>query len=528
MNESTPRSGSKKWPSRVTAGRVAASRSSGATTSMPASGSNEPGRTSTVRLPRPRSRACSSSRSPSSGVEATSAAPTAAATARSYPGCTSTRESARAAPSSASARAAGGKPSRSAIACSSASRPRPGEPRALDQSRVDRRRSLAQPLEQRLRRLSTDVEALGGAPQPIQGAGAPLASAGRVGQRLLCPSALGEQGLQSRLRLGSLACQAGTAAARPLDLDVERPEVERRDSRLQRGDLDSELRGPLGRGRLERQRAQPLRHLDLDVTRTLDLGPDPRQLQLGTVAAALEAPEAGGLLDQLPALLGLRREDRLDPPLRDDRAHRRAEPDVGEKLDDVRAPHVRAVDEVLALATPVQPADDRDLGEVDAWQRAVLVVERELDLAMICPGSGRGSGEEDVVGLLGTQLARGKRPGRPDQRVGDVRLAGPVRPDDDRDARLEADLDRIGERLEAAKLDRAQMHASGKYRLPPGWAPSASTRSARAARRGPRARPPAPRPSWFDPCRRRPGAPSITAALVNWRSCAGPSTASTV
>src|SRR5207253_1099138 len=42
---------------------------------------------------------------------------------------------------------------------------------------------------------------------------------------------------------------------------------------------------------------------------------------------------------------------------------------------------------------------------------------------------------------------------------GDVGLAGAVRADDDADARLETDLDRVGERLEAAQLDRLEVHA---------------------------------------------------------------------
>ena len=39
----------------------------------------------------------------------------------------------------------------------------------------------------------------------------------------------------------------------------------------------------------------------------------------------------------------------------------------------------------------------------------------------------RGPGEEDVVGLLGAQLVRAQRPRRPEDRVGDVRLARAVR-----------------------------------------------------------------------------------------------------
>ena len=66
---------------------------------------------------------------------------------------------------------------------------------------------------------------------------------------------------------------------------------------------------------------------------------DARELQLGAVAAALEAAEPGRLLDQLAPLRRLRVEHRLDAALRDDRAQAAAEADVGEQLDEVDAPH---------------------------------------------------------------------------------------------------------------------------------------------------------------------------------------------
>ena len=349
----------------MTAGRVAASKRSLGTTSIPASGSNRPGRTSTVRLPRPRSRASSSRRSPSSGVEATSAAPTAAATARSRPSSTSARDSARDAPSSASARAAGGSPSRSAIARSSAAA-RASATRARSTSPASTAGGASRTrVEQRLRGLPAELEPLARAPQPVERRSCTFASAGRLGQRLLRPTALRQQAFERFLGRPPLGRVAGPAARCLLDLRSERQHVERRDPGAQAGDLDAELLGALGGGRLQRQRPQPLRHLGLDVASPLDLRRHPCELQLRAVTPPLELPEARRLLDECPPLLGLRGQDRLHPPLRDDRAHRRAEADVGEELDDVRAAHVGAVDEVLALAAAVQAAHDRDLGEID-------------------------------------------------------------------------------------------------------------------------------------------------------------------
>ncbi len=187
--------------------------------------------------------------------------------------------------------------------------------------------------------------------------------------------------------------------------------------------------------------------------------------------APLELAETGSLLDELPPLLRLRREHRFDLALADDRVHRPAEPDVGEQLDEVGPAHLRLVHEVLALTAAMEPPRDRHLGEVELAEAAALVVEDELDLAALGRGPSLGAVEEHVVRLLGPQLGRRQRAGRPDDRVGDVRLARAVRPDHDGDPGLELQLQRVGKRLEAAQAERAQMHrreASGRRgRRPP-------------------------------------------------------------
>src|SRR5262249_54378785 len=147
-----------------------------------------------------------------------------------------------------------------------------------------------------------------------------LARTGRVGQLVLGALALcDERGdalvepapllrgrRAARLRLGAAPGEAG--------------EGERRDRRLQLPDLDPELLGALGRGRLQGERAQPLAYLLLEVAGALDLHGDTRKLQLGAVPPALEAAETGRLLDQLAALGRLRVEHGLDSALRDHRA----------------------------------------------------------------------------------------------------------------------------------------------------------------------------------------------------------------
>ncbi len=134
------------------------------------------------------------------------------------------------------------------------------------------------------------------------------------------------------------------------------------------------------------------------------------------------------------------------------------EPDVREDLDEIGPAHGGTVHEVLTLGAAHEPACDRDLGEVEVGPRSVLVVEDELDLAVIHGLAIAAAREEDVIGLLGAQLRRSQRAGSPDDRVRDVRLARAVRADDDGHARLERDLERLRERLEPSYLERPQMH----------------------------------------------------------------------
>ena len=309
------------------------------------------------------------------------------------------------------------------------------------------------------RRFAANRESLACSLESVERAEGGLPGAGRVGELQLDRFAVCEHAREPLLRRSAGERRRLTPLVGLGAPCLDAREIEPRDAGAEAGDLDDELLGPL-RGRcLERERPQALAHLVLDVLRALDLGGDAGQLQLGAVPAPLELPEPGGLLDERPAVGGLRREHGVDLPLADDRVHRPAESDVRQQLDEVGAAHGRAVDEVLTLSAAHEAAHDRDLAVVElVAEAAVLVVEDELDLAVIGRAAARGAAEEDVVGLLRPELRGRERAGRPDDRVGDVRLARAVRADDDGHARLEADLDRIGERLEAAQLDGAQVH----------------------------------------------------------------------
>ena len=302
------------------------------------------------------------------------------------------QRSASDAPSSASARAAG-EPSRSAIARSSGCL-RLGDARALEQTRVD----------------GGGAGAAGrAATRPPPGAARAARSRCAAVERRGVPSRLpaARRASSARPRSASSASSADSAVcfsrANPParlgrgDLRPERRDVERSHAGTETGDLDGQLLGPLGRRRLEGERPQPLRHLGLDVPGPLDLRADPGELQLGAMATALEPTEPGGLLDQCPPFLRLRGEDRLHAPLRDDRAHRRAEADVERSsTTSIRrtcapltryAPPPRCRRRTIETPRSRSPAADRPR------------CRTELDLAVVGGRPRDGAVEENVVGL---------------------------------------------------------------------------------------------------------------------------------
>src|SRR5262249_61695362 len=122
--------------------------------------------------------------------------------------------------------------------------------------------------------------------------------------------------------------------------------------------LAAQLLRTLGRTRLQRERTPPLLHLGLDVPCPLDLDRDAGELQLGPVASALEAADAGRLLDHGAPLGRAGAEDLLDLALADDGdAARQAH--VREQLDEIGTADRAAGDEVLAFPAAVEPAHQR-------------------------------------------------------------------------------------------------------------------------------------------------------------------------
>ncbi len=254
------------------------------------------------------------------------------------------------------------------------------------------------------------------------------------------------------------------------------------------------------------QRTQPRARLALHVERAREVLLGALELQLGAPAALAVLAEAGGLLDHQPPLARAREHDLLDLALRDDRVHLLAEPRVGQHLEHVDETAAGAVQPVLALAVATEPAHDRDLGE-GGGQSAVGVVDHDLDLGRARAAHAVASREDHVLHRLAANGQRALLAERPEHAVGDVRLAGAVRPDDHGDARPELELGPAREGLEALHGDRPEVHqpAAPSSRVLRAW--SAASCSA---------------PFFVFPSPRPSSCPLTSATTTKLRSCAGP------
>ena len=208
------------------------------------------------------------------------------------------------------------------------------------------------------------------------------------------------------------------------------------------------------------ERAQLAAHLAQQVLHAQQAGLGGVEAALGLLLAAAVLQHAGRFLDDAAAVLGAGVEHRVDLALADDDVLLTADTGVAEQFLHVEQATVDAVDRVLALAGAEQGAGDRDLGELDR-QQAGGVVEREDHLGAAEGRPLGGAGEDDVVHLLAAHRAGRLRAEHPRDGVDHVRLARPVRTDDDGHARFELQGGGVGERLETFEGERLQEHGVG-------------------------------------------------------------------
>ena len=184
------------------------------------------------------------------------------------------------------------------------------------------------------------------------------------------------------------------------------------------------------------------------------------QPQLRLVAAAVQPGDAGGILQDAAALVGLGVDDLADLALAHQRRGARAGGGVLEQDAHVARAHLLAVDAVGRARLALDAARDieRFLAVELGRGLAVGVVDEDRDLGRGAGGAGGGAGEDHVVhGGRAHARVRGLAH-HPAQRLQQVGLAAPVRPDHAGQALLDQQLGRLHERFEADEAEPVDMH----------------------------------------------------------------------
>ncbi len=221
-------------------------------------------------------------------------------------------------------------------------------------------------------------------------------------------------------------------------------------------------RGPPRDGGLPAEGLELSSELVRQVLHAREVGLHRVQLPERLLLALAVLEDARGLLDEGATAHGIGVQDGVELALPDDDVHLPADAGVGQELLDVQETAGVAVELVLAASVAEHDPRDGDLGVLDG-QRPVGVVDGQRHLGAAQRRAAGGPREDDVLHLAAAQRLRALLAHDPAERVHDVGLARTVRSDDARDARLEPERGRRGERLEPSEGQGLEVHAAGLY-----------------------------------------------------------------
>ncbi len=259
------------------------------------------------------------------------------------------------------------------------------------------------------------------------------------------------------IRLGSAFAQCANSLGQSSQLVVPRFHLALGERQLDGEPSRVELRMLLGAAPLSRERTHLALHFVDQIVEPLQVDRRLVEPPLRRATAVAIESDARRFLEQLAPVVRPIREERVDHLALDDDAGVGAEAGAAQQIGDVAEPAWRAIQEVVALARPGEPARDDDFLERDR-QRAVFVREVERDLGDVHRAPRRRSLEDDFFHLRAAQQPRALFAEHPPHRVRHVRLAAPVRPDDRRHPGIELHLRGVSERLEALQLELGQSH----------------------------------------------------------------------
>jgi hypothetical protein len=210
----------------------------------------------------------------------------------------------------------------------------------------------------------------------------------------------------------------------------------------------------------------PQRHdvvLDLadDVADTQEILLRQLHLLLSLLLPAPKLRNPGRFLDEQTPIFGLRTHDQTDFALLDDGIRLGSGSRTKEKVGHVTKPDRRHVDEVFALARPVETARDRDLCigfELERHLVRDVVFERQGHFREIMRDARIAAVENDVLHGTPTELASALFAHAPSNRVDDVRLPAAVWTYDCQNIVVETKDGSVDERLEANELELLDLH----------------------------------------------------------------------
>jgi hypothetical protein len=201
---------------------------------------------------------------------------------------------------------------------------------------------------------------------------------------------------------------------------------------------------------------------------------DPGEVLLGRleahlrlVAAGMQARDAGRLLQDAAARIGLGADDLADLPLAHQGRGAGAGGGVGEQQVHVARPHVAPVDPVGRSRAALDAAHHLQLVPfVEAGRGgAVGIVELQRHLGGVARRAPRGTGEDHVVHVLGAHGLVRAFAHDPAQRLDEVGLAAPVRAHHTGEAGLDDEVGGLDEGLEAHEPQAVELHFVGRGRL---------------------------------------------------------------
>ncbi len=200
-----------------------------------------------------------------------------------------------------------------------------------------------------------------------------------------------------------------------------------------------------------------------DVADAAEVGLGGAELELGLVAALVEAGDAGGFLEDAAAGLGAGVDQLRDLALADEGRGLGAGGGVGEEHGDVAGAGLAAVGAEGGAGLAGDAADDLELVVVvEALRRApVAVVEGEHDLGAVAGGAAARAVEDDVVHAFAAHDAGAGLAHHPAQGFEEVGLAAAVGADDAGQAGRDDELGGVDEALEPQEAQPGEMHASG-------------------------------------------------------------------